>query len=76
MAVKYTIERILRDDDDVSGQSIRSWIIEVEPSASVVIRMNHGDGFILLRADDIDLFINDLTSAQDRSRSRDTAAEE
>lgn len=30
MPAKHTIERILRDDDDASGQTVREWKIEVE----------------------------------------------
>lgn len=65
MAVRHTIERILRDDDDDSGQTIREWKIEAEPGVGVMVKMNHGNGFILLRADDVGLFVNDLMSAKD-----------
>lgn len=64
MAVRKTIERILRDPEDASGQTIREWKIEAE-SGHVTIKLKHGDGFLLLRADDIGLFINDLASARD-----------
>lgn len=64
MALRVTFERVLRDDDDASGQTIRDWKIEAEPGASITIRMKHGDGFVLLRAADIDLFIQDLNSAK------------
>lgn len=64
MPAKHTIERILRDDDDASGQSIRDWKIEAEVGHGfVMIRMNHGDGFILLRASDVQVFAADLATA-------------
>lgn len=64
MAVRATIERVLRDDDDASGQTIRDWKIEAEPGAGIMIRMKHGTGFILLRAGDVDLFVADLKRAE------------
>lgn len=63
MAARVTIERILRDDDDMQGQSIRDWKIEAE-RGHVVIRLKHGDGFIMLRPDDIDIFTDDLARAK------------
>jgi len=62
MTGRITIERILRDDDDASGQSIRKWKIEAEAGV-VTIKLDHGDGFILLRARDIDQFVIDLNRA-------------
>lgn len=67
MAVRITIERILRDPDDASGQTIRDWKLESE-SGHVTIRTNHGSGFIGMRADDVDLFVGDLLKAQDAAR--------
>lgn len=67
MAVRHTIERILRDDDDDSGQSIREWRIETE-GTHVTVRRREGDGFILLRAADIDTLITDLRRAQEASQ--------
>lgn len=64
MALRVTFERVLRDDDDASGQTIRDWKIEAEPGSGITIRMKHGDGFVLLRAADIDLFVKDLNSAK------------
>lgn len=69
MAARMTLERVLRDDDDASGQTIREWKIEVESGACITIRMNHGDGFILLRPDDVDWFITDLNRAKDAALS-------
>ncbi len=63
MAKRITIEHLERDDDDDSGTSVRSWKLEVDPGF-IFVRMNHGDGFILLRAADIDAFVEDLRQAQ------------
>jgi hypothetical protein len=62
MAARITTERILRDDDDDSGQSIRDWKIESD-SGHVTIRLKHGDGFILMRAADVEIFVDDLRRA-------------
>jgi hypothetical protein len=64
MTARITIERLLRDDDDASGQSIRKWKIESE-AGHVTIRLEHGEGFILLRSADIDQFVVDLNMAGD-----------
>jgi hypothetical protein len=73
MAARITIERILRDEDDASGQSIRSWIIASEPE-HVTVKLKHGDGFLLLRAADVDQFAADLQRAREAALS--LAAEE
>lgn len=62
MAVRKTIERILRDDNDQSGQSIREWKIEVEGS-HVTVRPRENLGFLLLRAEDVNLLCGDLMEA-------------
>lgn len=72
MAARITIERLLRDDDDDSGQTIRDWKIESDPG-HITIRMKHGDGFIIMRPSDVETFINDLRRAQDAAK--DLAAE-
>lgn len=68
MSAKITIERILRDDDDASGQTIREWALESE-SGFVTVRGRRGDGFLLMRADDIDIFTADLRRAKDAALS-------
>lgn len=62
MASRVTIETILRDDEDHSGQTIREWKIEAE-RGHVVIKLKHGDGFIMLRPDDVDAFVKDMRLA-------------
>lgn len=64
MSARITLERILRDDDDDSGQTIRDWKIESE-RGNVTIRMKHGNGFVMMRPDDVDVFIEDLKRAKD-----------
>lgn len=64
MVARITIERVLRDDDDASGQNIRDWKIESEAEA-ITIRMKHGEGFILLRSADVDQFVTDLNRARE-----------
>lgn len=68
MALAITIERILRDADDESGQSIRDWKIEVE-GEHVTIRPRMRDGFLLMRAADIDVFMVDLVRAKETAKS-------
>jgi len=63
MPARITIERILRDADDDSGQSVRNWTIESE-AGHVTIRMKHGNGFIMMGPDDIDQFVIDLKRAK------------
>lgn len=63
MAARVIIERVLRDDDDMSGQTVRDWKIEAE-RGHVVIRLKHGDGFLMMRPADIDIFTDDLARAK------------
>ncbi len=67
-ASRVTVERILRDDDDHTGKDIRDWKIEAE-RGHVTIRLRHGDGFLLLRPDDVSIFINDLRRAETTARA-------
>ena len=68
MSARITLERILRDAGDDSGQSIRNWTIESEPGF-ITIRMKHGDGFIMMRPADLDVFYGDLKRAKDAALS-------
>lgn len=63
MAARITIERILRDDDDDAGQSVRGWKIEAD-SGFLNVRSMSGAAFILLRAADVRLFALDLAFAK------------
>lgn len=63
MAARVTFERVLRDDNDDSGQSIRDWRIESE-AGHITIRLKHGNGFLLMRPADVDQFVIDLNRAK------------
>lgn len=67
---RVTIERILRDDDDNSGQSIREWKIEIEPG-HITVRARDNLNFLGLRPADIDLFVKDLRDAQKLARKKE-----
>lgn len=61
MAVKMTVERILRDDDDASGQSVREWKIELEDGMLTISGSRHRpESWVLLRLSDADDFIADI----------------
>lgn len=68
MAARVTVERILRDDDDAGGQSIREWTIEGE-GGFITVKLKHGTGFLLIRSADIDIFAADLRRARDAAAS-------
>lgn len=68
MVARITFERVLRDDDDDSGQSIRDWKIEAEPT-HLTLRMKHGDGFIILRHTDVEILASDLRRARNAAMS-------
>lgn len=65
MAARMTIERILRDPDDDTAQTVRDWKIEAEDTGHIVVRLKHGSGFLMLRAGDIEQFIADLERARE-----------
>lgn len=64
MAARVTFERILRDEDDATGQSIRDWKIE-SGRGDITIHVGRGYGFILLRPEDVDLLMVDLGRAKE-----------
>lgn len=68
MVARITIERVLRDDDDASGQTIRDWKIESD-LGTVTIRLKNGNGFILMRASDVDQFVADMQRAKEAALS-------
>ena len=68
MSSRITIERILRDDDDASGQTIRQWRIEIE-GANIKIDARDGAHFLLMRAEDIGAFRTDLNRAEHLARN-------
>jgi hypothetical protein len=68
MAARITIERLLRDNDDDVGQSVREWTIESE-SHHITIKLKHGSGFLILRPADVDQFVADLQRAKEATIS-------
>lgn len=64
MSVRVTFERILRDDDDASGQTIRQWKMEAEGGHITIRDREDHIPFIMLRPADIDLFVADLEKAR------------
>ena len=63
MSRRTTIERILRDDNDPAAQTVRQWAIVKDDPGGIMIRERSdekGTGFILLREEDVPLFIEDL----------------
>lgn len=59
MSERFTLERILRDEDDSSGQSIRAWALAVE-DGHLTIR-GRSDNYVMgLRVADVEQFKRDL----------------
>lgn len=66
MSERACFDRILRDDDDMSGQTVRQWRIEAE-AGRIVIKDSAGDDsryFLGMRATDVEAFIADLRRAR------------
>lgn len=64
MSVRITIERILRDDDDASGQTIRQWRIDAEGGHITLRDREDHIPFVMLRPADVDVLVADLRRAQ------------
>ncbi|MRL69137.1 hypothetical protein [Brevundimonas sp. SPF441] len=61
MSSKITVERILRDADDASGQTIREWKLELEGKTLTISGSRHRpDSWIIIRLSDADEFIADI----------------
>lgn len=61
MSSKITVERILRDDDDASGQTIREWKLELEGNTLTISGSRHRpDSWLIIRLSDADEFIADI----------------
>ena len=66
MVERATYDRILRDPDDVSGQTVRQWSVQAE-AGRVVIRDAAGDDgryCIGMRPGDVESFCTDLDRAR------------
>lgn len=59
MSARVTIERVLRDDDDASGQTVRSWRLQMDGGHVQIARNEHSD-WNMVRVDDLTLLIGDL----------------
>ncbi len=61
MAKRVTIERVLRDDDDASGQSVRGWKLSLD-GKFITIRPARRDvsDFLLIQTDDVETLCRDL----------------
>jgi hypothetical protein len=61
VASKITVERILRDDDDASGQTIREWKLELEGDTLTINGSRHRpDAWLIIRLSDADEFMADI----------------
>lgn len=63
MTARISIDRVLRDDGDATGQTIRAWTIESE-IGHVTIKSRTGAGFIILRPEDVETFVADMMRAK------------
>lgn len=66
MSERATFDRILRDDDDMSGQTIRQWRIEATAGHIVLRSAASDDGAYCfgMRPEDVEAFVLDLRRAQ------------
>lgn len=58
MVVKRTLERMLQDGDD--RQTMRSWFLESDGGHITVRRMEGGEFLMIIRPEDVPLFVADL----------------
>lgn len=59
MSRRITLERVLRDDNDANGQTVRTWIMQRDDDL-IMIRAREGSDFILIRKADAQQFHEDL----------------
>lgn len=64
MTERATFDRILRDDGDASGQTIRQWSIQAEPGRVTIRNAPDGSYLLGMRADDVEAFMADLKRAR------------
>lgn len=61
MASKVTVERVLRDPDDASGQSVREWKLELEGDTLTISGSRHRpESWLIIRLSDADEFMADI----------------
>lgn len=70
MAARFTLERILRDDDDAVASSVREWKIEAEGGRLTISTSGNraAGAWIMVRPGDLETFITDLRTAAQVSR--------
>lgn len=59
-SMRMIVERVLRDADDDAGQTIRRWRIELE-GHHITLRRSEDDIGLLIRAEDVELLVSDLS---------------
>jgi len=58
---KITVERILRDAGDASGQTVREWKLELEGETLTISGSRHRpDSWLIIRLSDADEFVADI----------------
>lgn len=61
MSSKITVERVLRDDDDASDQTVREWKLELEGETLTISGSRHRpDSWLIIRLSDADEFMADI----------------
>ncbi|MBU1606341.1 MAG: hypothetical protein KKD08_05975 [Alphaproteobacteria bacterium] len=61
MTSKITIERVLRDPDDASGQTVREWKLELEGDTLTISGSRHRPAsWLIIRLSDADEFMADI----------------
>jgi hypothetical protein len=67
---QFTTKRILRDEDDASAQTVRSWTVTASDGHLTLTGGSHQDahGPVFCRLADVDALIADLRRAADFAR--------
>ena len=74
MAVKLTLERILRDDDDSSAQTVRSWALSIDGDHLTIKRATDQAERVHIRLDDVGDLIADLNAIADAAEATEAKA--
>lgn len=74
MTVKLTLERILRDDDDASAQTVRGWALSIDTGSLSVRRSADQAEGLLIRLDDVGDLIADLNAIADAAEAMEGKA--
>ncbi|MBX3481633.1 MAG: hypothetical protein KF842_14675 [Caulobacter sp.] len=78
MAAQLTLERILRDDDDASGQTIRVWRLSIDGQYLRIQRSGTetSSSGLLIRVADVPQLIADLKSIAAAAETLETPADD